>query len=74
MSPRALLRAFQKGLGDSPVAYVRARRLDEALLLLRSGRLDVSEVSARVGYRTLSAFSQAFKARFGQSPSAVRQA
>lgn len=74
VSPRALLRAFHKGLGVSPVAYVRARRLDEALLLLRAGKLDVSEVAARVGYRTLSAFSQAFRARFGERPSSVRQA
>jgi AraC-like DNA-binding protein len=68
-APRALLRAFHSGFGVAPASYIRARRLDEALLLLRSGRYGVSEVALRVGYGNLSAFSQAFRERFGAPPS-----
>jgi AraC-like DNA-binding protein len=68
-SPSTLLRAFSKTLGQTPSAYVRGRRLDEALVLLRSGRFAVSEVAARVGYKNFAAFSQAFRARFGKTPS-----
>jgi AraC-like DNA-binding protein len=50
---------------------VRTRRLDEALMLLKSRHLRVSEVSALVGYRNLAAFSHAFRERFGLRPSDV---
>jgi len=70
-SSSTLLRAFQRELGESPLAYLRTRRLDEALMLLKSRRLRVSEVSAFVGYTNLAAFSHAFRARFGLRPSDV---
>jgi AraC-like DNA-binding protein len=70
-SESTLLRAFRREFGVSPAEFVRARRLDEALVLLRAGRYDVSEVARLVGYRSLGAFSQAFRARFGQTPSHV---
>lgn len=69
-SPSAILRAFRHGVGLAPAAYLRARRLDEALLLLRSGRYPVGEVAGRVGYESFAAFSQAFRARFERPPSA----
>lgn len=71
-SPSAVLRAFRQGVGMAPAAYLRARRLDEALLLLRSGRYAVGEVASRVGYESFAAFSQAFRARFRKPPSAFR--
>lgn len=71
-SASTLLRAFQRELGQSPLAYVRARRLDESLLLLKSRRFAVSEVATKVGYKSFAAFSQAFRARFGESPSEIR--
>jgi AraC-like DNA-binding protein len=70
-SASTLLRAFQRELGESPLAYLRTRRLDEALMMLKSRRLRVSEVSALVGYTNLAAFSHAFRARFGLRPSDV---
>jgi AraC-like DNA-binding protein len=70
-SPSTLLRAFRRELGESPLAYLRTRRLDEALMLLKSRTLRVSEVSALVGYRNFAAFSHAFRERFGLRPSDV---
>jgi len=70
-SPSTLLRAFKREVGEGPLAYVRTRRLDEALLLLKSRSHTVGEVSALVGYRNLAAFSHAFRARFGVRPSDV---
>ena len=60
-------------------AYVRVRgctvserlaelRIKRAAALLREGELQVSEVSAAVGYRHLSGFSRAFKRVYGVSP------
>ena len=73
-SRSTLLRTFRRELGESPLAYVRTRRLDEALMLLKSRHLRVSEVSALVGYRNLAAFSHAFRERFGLRPTDVLSA
>ena len=71
ISASTLLRAFKREVGESPLSYLRIRRLDEALLLLKSRRFRVGEVSSLVGYGNLAAFSQAFRARFGMRPSDV---
>ena len=71
-SESTLLRAFRRAVGVAPTVYVRNRRLEEALLLLESGRYNVSEVATTVGYANVSAFTAAFGRRFGSSPSAVR--
>ena len=71
-SASSLLRAFKKELGQNPLGYVRARRLDESLLLLKSKRFAVGEVAMKVGYQNFAAFSQAFRARFGMKPSDVQ--
>ena len=71
-SASTLLRTFKRELGQGPLAYVRARRLDESMLLLKSRRFTVSEVALRVGYRSFGAFSAAFRARFGKKPKDVR--
>ncbi|MGQ0506433.1 MAG: helix-turn-helix domain-containing protein [Myxococcaceae bacterium] len=73
LSTRALSRAFDQQLGMGPATYLRARRLEDALLLLRGERYDVSEVAAQVGYGNLSAFSAAFHQRFGAPPSSFRR-
>jgi len=70
-SESALLRAFRRELGVPPTAYARQRRLDEALLLLESGRYSVGEVAERVGYRGQAAFAAAFHKKFRHPPSRV---
>ena len=69
-SRASLLRAFKTEIGKSPIEYVQARRLQEATQLLRRQQFDVAEVALRVGYQSVSAFSQAFRRQFGRSPSA----
>lgn len=71
-SPSTLLRTFKRELGYGPLVYVRKRRLDESLLLLKARRYRVGEVATLVGYKNFAAFSQAFRARFGMRPSDVR--
>lgn len=72
-SESTLLRAFQRELGTTPIDYLRHRRLDESVLLLESGRYNVSEVAVRVGYTNLPAFTVAFQKRFGFAPSRLRR-
>jgi AraC-like DNA-binding protein len=72
-SESTLLRAFRRDVGRTPGAYGRARRLDEALVLLRAGRHSVAEVAAAIGYDNPTAFGHAFAQRFGQPPSTFRR-
>jgi AraC-like DNA-binding protein len=71
-SESSLLRAFRRDLGVTPGAYVRERRLDEALQLLESGRYSVGEIAERVGYTGQAAFAVAFQRKFHVAPSSVR--
>jgi AraC-like DNA-binding protein len=73
-SPSTLLRTFKRELGHSPLTYVRARRLDQSLLLLKSKRYAVGEVATMVGYKNFAAFSEAFRTRFEMKPSEVAAA
>jgi AraC-like DNA-binding protein len=71
-SESTLLRTFRREVGCAASEYWRSRKLDEALALLRSGRVSVAEVSAEVGYTNATAFAHAFRQRFGGAPSSFR--
>ena len=71
-SESSLLRAFHREVGASPAAYWRVRKLDVALDLLRAGTYSVTEVAERVGYNNPTAFSDAFRRRFGRAPSSFK--
>lgn len=67
-STSTLLRAFRREIAQTPYAYVKGRRLDEAKRLLEGGGVQVKEVALLVGYEEVSSFSRAFRARFGAPP------
>lgn len=69
MSQATLFRRFKDALKTTPFAYIRGRRLDESLALLKTGKYQVSDAALLVGYEDLSAFSKAFKERFKKPPS-----
>lgn len=71
-SESTVLRMVRKELGVAPIAYLRRRRLEEAMALLESGRYGVTEVATRVGYENPSAFAAAFRRELGVAPSSVR--
>ena len=49
--------------------FLRRLRIEKAAEKMSSGRMNVSEAALEVGYRSLSHFSQAFRAEKGCSPS-----
>ena len=67
-SVSSLLREFKKNIKKTPFAYIRERRLEEALPLLQKGR-PVGEVAMLVGYGNFGAFSEAFKRHYHKNPS-----
>jgi AraC-like DNA-binding protein len=68
---RTLLLSFAKFRSISPMRYLRDRRLDWVHFRLMQGdpALTVSKVALEAGFTHLSRFSQAYRARFGESPS-----
>ena len=65
-----LVRSFVEVYGVSPVAYHRGLMLDDAARRLEEGSATPSALAQELGYASLSAFSRAFRRRFGQPPTA----
>jgi AraC-like DNA-binding protein len=68
LSRSAFFARFERELGRTPMSYLTSWRMSLAKDLLRSGRLGLGEVAARLGYGSASAFSTAFSRETGQSP------
>jgi AraC-like DNA-binding protein len=64
-----LTRSFAEVHGLPPLAYHRRLRLDGAVRLLRVEAASATEVAARLGYGSLSAFTRAFRQAHGVPPS-----
>lgn len=70
LSARALQAGFQDVLGMSPIAYLRAARLDRVHLDLLSGAFgSVTDVAARWGFFHPGRFASQYRDRFGILPS-----
>jgi AraC family transcriptional regulator len=65
-------RIFTAHTGESLAAYVRRVRLERAGRKLRMGAVDITEVALAAGYDSHAAFSKAFRAQYGLSPSEFR--
>ena len=66
--------AFRQHLHVAPAAYIRKKRLEQAMFLLKSGKAKISEISERCGFGSVETFHRAFKAEFGMSPAKLRRA
>jgi AraC-like DNA-binding protein len=73
-SVSTLLRRFKSDVGMTPYLYIKNRRLEEGMRLLKTGDHPVSNVAMLVGYENFGAFSEAFKEKYGESPSHYKRA
>jgi len=67
-----LTRMFSEVYGAPPLSYHRQLRLDLAAIRLRLGATTPTALAHEMGYGSLSAFSRAFRSRFGFPPSRQR--
>lgn len=72
ISRRTLEHLSHKYLGFSPAKYYLRLRLQIARRLVLDSNLSVLDISIRCGFNSLSAFSRAFRARYGTSPLKLR--
>jgi len=68
MSISTFKRHFAEEFNDTPGNWFKEKRLERAKNLLQAGGANPSEVFTGSGYKNLSHFSNAYKARFGKSP------
>lgn len=67
------IRLFKSIYGKTPNNYLIKVRMDNAKILLEKGH-PVSEVSAMVGFDSVTSFAGMFKKIIGQAPSALQKA
>jgi AraC-like DNA-binding protein len=71
-SARSLFHAFKHSRGYSPMAFLRQVRLRRAWLLLNEDpAVSVTDVAYACGFGNLGHFARYFRAKYGESPSAV---
>jgi AraC-like DNA-binding protein len=73
LSRAAFAARFARCVGEPPMRYVIALRMQRARTLLRDRSRTVSAVARETGYGSDVAFAAAFKRETGVSPSAYRQ-
>lgn len=78
VSARSLQQTFAQCTGTSPMAFLRELRLDAVRAALQQPARDerapqVSEIAARYGFFHLGHFAEAYRRRFGETPSDTRQ-
>ncbi|WP_111895703.1 AraC family transcriptional regulator [Acinetobacter sp. MB5] len=66
-SPRTLMRLFQRETGLSYRAWIQQMHIAHALSHISNGE-SISQISRKLGYSNLSAFSAMFKRHLGQTP------
>lgn len=64
-----LKKGFKEIVGTTIFDFIQENRMHTAKQLLQAGHCSVSDVSMKVGYRSMSSFSQAFKNYYGSNPS-----
>lgn len=68
-----MVRRFGAAIGQTPLGYLQAVRLEAARALLEVGDMSVQLVASQVGYSDASSFSRLFRQGVGLSPGAYRR-
>lgn len=68
-----LCKAFKARMQQAPSDYIAALRISEAMRLLCSSDLPISEVARRTGFASAGYFSSAVRRQTGRSPAELRR-
>lgn len=74
MSRGRFIKHFSAAYGCTPMAFVQTTRLASAAAMLRNSERPIKSIAAIAGYASRSQFSKVFRERYGQHPTAFRQA
>jgi AraC-like DNA-binding protein len=73
LSRSAFAERFTALLGQPPMRYLTAWRMQLAAQRLREGRLSIAQIAYDCGYESEATFTRAFKREFGAPPAAWRK-
>lgn len=73
LSPFHFHRIFRGMVGETPLELMRRLRLERAAHALRHTDNPVTQAAFTAGYETHEAFTRAFRAAYGETPSSFRQ-
>ncbi|MBI3867382.1 MAG: DUF488 family protein [Verrucomicrobia bacterium] len=73
-SPSSFKRDFQTSFQEAPGKWLLRKRLDYSAALLRTSKMNVTEIAFESGFEDVSHFSRVFKERFDVPPMTYRQA
>ncbi|WP_307358826.1 GlxA family transcriptional regulator [Microbacterium murale] len=73
MSLRSFIRAFKESTGNTPAAWLRERRLDEARRLLELTDLGIDGIASRCGFASPVTLRQNFGVAYATTPSEYRR-
>ena len=65
-------RQFKKIYDDSPSNYIQNKRIEKSIDLLAVSDESISNIAYDTGFKSISHFSKAFKARLNKTPSEYR--
>ena len=68
-----MMMLFKKKMGKTVLQYLTEVRMEAAKNLLEDGRVKLSEVALKVGFRDSGYFSKVFRRYVGVSPSIYRE-
>ncbi|MFK8050533.1 MAG: AraC family transcriptional regulator [Halioglobus sp.] len=71
ISPSSLSRQFRNHQGQTPMQFIRAKKLDAVKKILKqsNGEASVTDIALRYGFNHLGRFSHYYREQFGESPS-----
>ena len=73
VSRSVLAQRFSELVGETPMRYLAAWRMQLAKQMMREGAHNIQEVATRVGYESEAAFNRAFKRATGSPPATWRK-
>ena len=72
ITPVQLVREFRECVGSNISAFLKARQIELAKLLLERTNLSTAEIAGRTGFGTARTFYRAFRRSTGTTPTAFR--
>ncbi len=66
-------RSFKKEVGMNFSEYLLKIRLEEGLRLLKTARMNISDIAAEIGISNVSYFAMVFKKKYGVTPNEMRK-